>query len=207
MEINEKASSQVLENKSQNEIEDLDFPPPPPFPNKVVESKREEQKMISVGENMSIVIQRKFPNTFKKSNFYILEIPFLKTCKFEVDIQNGALNMEVDGVTLIFNIFKAMRYPTNDDSILSINLVDFSMQDILESNGKVELDVDLEVQNSKKSWMQIEEPKELQLECAKIIVVQPSIFIQRILQKIKELYMPSSPINWEPPRLIFDPGG
>ena len=115
--------------------------------------------------------------------------------------------MEVDGVTLIFNIFKAIRYPTNDDSILSINLVDFSMQDILELNGKVELDVDLEMQSNKKSWMQIEEPQELQMECARIIVVQPSNFIQRILQKIKELYMSSSPINWEPPRLIFDLGG
>ena len=74
---------------------------------------------------MFIVIQRKFSKTCKKSDFYILEIHFLKTSKLEVDTHCGTLNMELDGVTLIFNIFMAMRYPTNDDSILSINLVDF----------------------------------------------------------------------------------
>ena len=97
VEINKQASSQVLAKKSQNEIEDLDFLPPPPFPNKVAKSKREEQKMISVGENMSIVIQRKFPNTYKKPDFYILEIPFLKTSKSEVNINDGTFSMEVDG--------------------------------------------------------------------------------------------------------------
>ena len=56
MEINNQALSQVLAKKSQNEIEDLDFPLPLPYPNKVVKFEREEQKMISVGENMSIMI-------------------------------------------------------------------------------------------------------------------------------------------------------
>ena len=153
---------------------------------------------------MIIVIQIKFPNTCKKPNCYILAISFLKTSKLEVDIHNDMLNMEVDGVTLIFNIFKAMRYPTNDDSILSINLVDFSMQDVLEPNGKLELDIDIEAQNSKKSQTQIEEPKELQLECAKIIGVQLSILIQIILQKFKELHMSPSSINQAPSQFIFD---
>ena len=38
-----------------------------------------------------------------------------------------------------------MKYPINDYSILSVNLIDFSKQDALASNNKVELDVDIEV--------------------------------------------------------------
>ena len=83
--------------------------------------------MRSVGENISIMIQRKFPNTCKMLNFYILEIPFLKITKLEVNIYDVTLNMKKDGVTLIFYIFKVMRHLFDDDSILSIDLVDLSM--------------------------------------------------------------------------------
>ena len=64
--------------------------------------------MISVGGNMSIVFQRKFSNTCKLG-FYILEIPLFKATKLDVDIHDGTFSMEVDGVTLIFNIFKTME--------------------------------------------------------------------------------------------------
>ena len=66
---------------------------------------RKEQKKISVGENMFIVIQRKFPNICKKPNFYNLELPFLKIAKSQVNIHDSTLSMEVDGVILIFDIF------------------------------------------------------------------------------------------------------
>ena len=92
-----------------------------------------------MGENMSIVIQRKFPNTCKKLDFYILEIPFLRTSKLEVNINDGTFSIEVDVVTLIFNIFKAMRHLTNDDSILYINLIDLLMQYILNQIAKLNL--------------------------------------------------------------------
>ena len=150
VEINKQASPQVLAKKIQNEIDSLDFLPYHPFPNKVAKSKREKQKMMSMGENMSIVIQRKFPNTCKKLDFYILEIHFLKTSKLEVDINDGTISMEMDGEAPIFNIFKAMNYPIINDSIFSINLFDFSMLDVLESNGKFELNVNFRVQDSKR---------------------------------------------------------
>ena len=59
--------------------------------------------------------------------------------------------MEVTRVTLIFNIFKAMKHLDHDDSILPVNLVDFLMQDVFKLDNKVELGVKLEVQNSNKS--------------------------------------------------------
>ena len=52
--------------------------------------------MISVGENMSIVILRNFPNICEKPEFYILEKPLLKTTKSEIDIHGGTLSMEMD---------------------------------------------------------------------------------------------------------------
>ena len=76
---------------------------------------------------MSIVIQRQFSNNCKKLDFYISKIPFLKTIKSKVDIHDDTLSRELDEMTLIFNIFKAMKYLANDDSILFIDLVDFSI--------------------------------------------------------------------------------
>ena len=86
---------------------------------------------------MSIVIQRKFPN--------------------------GIFHVGVDGKTLIYNIFKVMKYHADDYFILSINLIDFLVQVVFELDDKVELDVEL----SEKSWMQIDELEELHFEYAR----------------------------------------
>ena len=59
--------------------------------------------------------KRKFPNTCKN-----LKISLLKTAKLEVNVREGTFH---DEVTLIFNIFKAMKYVANNDSILSIDLI------------------------------------------------------------------------------------
>ena len=160
-----------------------------------------------MGENVFVIIQRNFSNTCNKPYFYILEIPLSKTAKLKLNINGGTLHMEVDQVTLIFNIFKIMKYSTDDDFILFIDTINFLMQDVFKLDSKDELDIKLDVYNSKKSYMQIRESKELNFEIVRIIiVVQPSLPIQRSLKKFEKLCISPSPINWVPLRLIFDIG-
>ncbi|KAJ9134949.1 hypothetical protein P3X46_032185 [Hevea brasiliensis] len=49
--------------------------------------------------------------------------PFLKTAKTKIDVNDGTLTMEFDGETVKFNIFDAMKYPADDHSIFSIDVV------------------------------------------------------------------------------------
>ena len=49
--------------------------------------------------------------------------------------------MELDGVTISSNILNVMKYFIDDDSILSIELINFSMQNVFESNSKAKLSV------------------------------------------------------------------
>jgi len=56
--------------------------------------------------------------------------PFLKTTKTKIDVDQGTLTMEFDGETIKFNIFDAMKYPADNHSVFSINVVDTFVQDV-----------------------------------------------------------------------------
>ncbi|KAJ9129796.1 hypothetical protein P3X46_035244 [Hevea brasiliensis] len=56
--------------------------------------------------------------------------PFLKTTKTKIDVDEGTLTMEFDGETVKFNIFNAIKYPTDNHSVFSIDVVDTFMQDV-----------------------------------------------------------------------------
>ena len=59
-----------------------------------------------------------------KSIPLLLGRPFLKTAKTMIDVANGILTMEFDGEKIKFNIYLAMRYPSDIDSIYRINTID-----------------------------------------------------------------------------------
>ena len=76
------------------------------------------------------------------ADFYVLEMedeaslnpspillgrPFLKITRTKIDVHDGTLTMEFDGKIIGFNIFEAMRYPSNVNSIFSIDVVDSSV--------------------------------------------------------------------------------
>ncbi|KAJ9178572.1 hypothetical protein P3X46_010448 [Hevea brasiliensis] len=67
--------------------------------------------------------------------------PFLKTAKTKIDVDDGTLTMEFDGETVKFNIFNAMKYPTDDHSVFSIDVVDTIVQDVFELSMEDELEV------------------------------------------------------------------
>ncbi|KAJ9187026.1 hypothetical protein P3X46_002525 [Hevea brasiliensis] len=79
--------------------------------------------------------------TTSKSALILFGRPFLKTAKTKIDVDNGTLTMEFDGETIEFNIFDSMKYPADDHSIFSIDVVDTIVQDVFELSMEDELEV------------------------------------------------------------------
>ena len=88
------------------------------------------------------------------ADFYVLDMensdetapillgrPFLKTSKTKIDVHSGILTMEVDGKIIKFNIYDAMKYPSDDNPVYSIDVIDSLAQDVFELEGKDELEV------------------------------------------------------------------
>jgi len=67
-----------------------------------------------------------------KSALILFGRPFLKITKTKIDVDEGTLTMEFDGETVKFNIFDVMKYPTDDHSVFSINVVDTFVQDVFK---------------------------------------------------------------------------
>ena len=80
-------------------------------------------------------------------DFYVLEMedsdrspplpillgrPFMKTARTKIDVFKGTLTMEFDGDVIDFNISEAMRYPNDDHSCFSIDIIDSLAQEYLE---------------------------------------------------------------------------
>ncbi|XP_068309734.1 uncharacterized protein [Pyrus communis] len=59
----------------------------------------------------------------------ILGRPFLRTTCTKIDVYDGTLTMEIDGESVKFKIFDAMRYPNDFESCLSIDAFDYFVQD------------------------------------------------------------------------------
>ncbi|XP_070660573.1 uncharacterized protein [Malus domestica] len=81
------------------------------------------------------------------ADFYVLEMedsafstplpillgrPFMKTARTKIDVFKRTLTMEFDGDVIDFNISEAMRYPIDDHSCFSIDVVDSLAQEYLE---------------------------------------------------------------------------
>jgi hypothetical protein len=71
----------------------------------------------------------------------LLGRPFLKTSKTKVDVHSGTLTMEFDGEIVKFNIYDAMKYPGDDNSVYSIDVIDSLAQEVFELDGKDGLEV------------------------------------------------------------------
>ncbi|XP_068317061.1 uncharacterized protein [Pyrus communis] len=78
----------------------------------------------------------------------ILGRPFLRMARTKIDVYDGTLTMEIDGESVKFKIFNAMRYPSDFEYCLSIDTFDYFVkdcfnegvgQDNLEKAPKLEL--------------------------------------------------------------------
>ena len=59
----------------------------------------------------------------------ILGRPFIRTTRTKIDVYDGTLTMEIEGESVKFRIFNAMRYPSELESCLSIDVFDYFVQD------------------------------------------------------------------------------
>ncbi|CAN6697889.1 unnamed protein product [Malus baccata var. baccata] len=106
------------------------------------------KEVVQVSENVSAVLQRKLPPKCKDpADFYVLEMedspnvtplpillgrPFMKTARTKIDVFKGTLTMEFDGEIINFNISEAMKFPKDDHSCFSIDVLDELAQDYLD---------------------------------------------------------------------------
>ncbi|KAJ9183359.1 hypothetical protein P3X46_007223 [Hevea brasiliensis] len=104
-----------------------------------------EDVLVQVGELVFPIdfyildMEDKVPTS--KSTLILFGRPFLKTAKTKINVDDGTLTVEFDGETVKFNIFDAMKYPADDHSIFSIDVVDTIVQDIFDLSMEDELEV------------------------------------------------------------------
>ncbi|CAN6581623.1 unnamed protein product [Malus baccata var. baccata] len=86
-------------------------------------------------------------NLIFPADFYVLEMedspnvtplpillgrPFMKTARTKIDVFKGTLTIEFDGEIINFNISEAMKFPKDDHSCFSIDILDELAQDYLD---------------------------------------------------------------------------
>ncbi|CAN6566290.1 unnamed protein product [Malus baccata var. baccata] len=84
--------------------------------------------------------------------------PFMKTACTKIDVFKGTLTMEFDGEVIDFNISETMRYPVDDHSCFSIDVIDSLVQEYLEELNEDALEIaitkGIEFKNRKLGAMQ-----------------------------------------------------
>ncbi|XP_071924916.1 uncharacterized protein [Coffea arabica] len=65
----------------------------------------------------------------------LLGRPFLSTVRTKIDVNEGTLSMEFDGKIVNFNIFYAMKYPDETNSVYALSIVEPLVQEIFELDG------------------------------------------------------------------------
>ncbi|RDX98893.1 hypothetical protein CR513_18135, partial [Mucuna pruriens] len=76
--------------------------------------------------------------TSRKEPTLILGRPFLMTARTKIDVHVGMLSMEFGDTLVQFNIFEAMKHPTEDHSFFGINLLDEIVKECLQLNSSNE---------------------------------------------------------------------
>ncbi|CAN6707344.1 unnamed protein product [Malus baccata var. baccata] len=81
------------------------------------------------------------------ADFYVLEMdesdhapslpillgrPFMKTARTKIDVYSGTLSMEFDGEVVNFNLSDSIKYPSEDHSCFSIDIIDSLAQGYLD---------------------------------------------------------------------------
>jgi len=62
----------------------------------------------------------------------LLGRPFMKTARTKIDVYSGTLSMEFDGEVVNFNLSDSIKYPSEDHSCFSIDIIDSLAQGYLD---------------------------------------------------------------------------
>ncbi|XP_052295383.1 uncharacterized protein LOC127901771, partial [Citrus sinensis] len=60
----------------------------------------------------------------------LLGKPFLKTARTKMDVHKGTLTMEFDGEVIEFNMNDAMKYPSEEHSVFSVDVINTIVQEL-----------------------------------------------------------------------------
>ncbi|CAN6583381.1 unnamed protein product [Malus baccata var. baccata] len=89
----------------------------------------------------------KVGNLIFPADFYVLDMedpphstplpillgrPFMKTARTKIDVFKGTLTMEFDGEVIDFNLSESIKFPKDDHSCFSIDIIDDLAQDFLD---------------------------------------------------------------------------
>ncbi|XP_073525467.1 uncharacterized protein [Phyllobates terribilis] len=66
-----------------------------------------------------------------KDSLILLGRPFMKTANTRIDLASGSLTFEFDGDVVSYNIYDALKHPSDDNSLFSIDVIDPIVQDRL----------------------------------------------------------------------------
>ncbi|RDY10476.1 Retrovirus-related Pol polyprotein from transposon 17.6, partial [Mucuna pruriens] len=76
--------------------------------------------------------------TLRKGSTLILGRLFLMTAKTKIDVHVETLSMEFDDTLVQFNIFEAMKHPTEDHSLFGIDLIDELIEECIQLGNSSE---------------------------------------------------------------------
>lgn len=134
----------------------------------------------------------------------ILGRPFLATGRTLIDVQQGKLILRVQEEQVVFNLFDAMKYPSEVDSCFEINILDEIVVETLEDNYPSS-PLENCLVNSRTMGAEIE--SEEMRECVRYLGALPTFESPHAL-KFKEIgalvVTPSSPTK-DPPTLELKP--
>ncbi|RDY00179.1 hypothetical protein CR513_16671, partial [Mucuna pruriens] len=92
--------------------------------------------------------------TSGKESTLILGRSFLMTARTKIDVHAGMLSMEFGDTLVQFNIFEAMKHPTEDHSLFGIDVLDELVEEYLQLNGSSE-NIEESAENAESSCLEV----------------------------------------------------
>ncbi|CAN6542443.1 unnamed protein product [Malus baccata var. baccata] len=125
------------------------FPSNVPFPSRFMQTKKEEAEKDILETFRKVQVNIPLLDAIKQVPrcFYVLEMdesdhapslpillgrPFMKTARTKIDVYSGILSMEFDGEVVNFNLSDSIKYPSEDHSCFSIDIIDSLAQGYLD---------------------------------------------------------------------------
>ncbi|GKB66149.1 uncharacterized protein Tco_0927561, partial [Tanacetum coccineum] len=99
--------------------------------------------------------------------------PFLKTTRTNICAHKGTLTMEFDGQLIKFNIYDSMKYPGNEYSVFSIDVIDSLVQKVFKLNDEDSLKVALTNTISQSENKELEPNSNLQEAISRLNSLAP----------------------------------
>ncbi|KAK1427528.1 hypothetical protein QVD17_16215 [Tagetes erecta] len=101
----------------------------------------------------------------------LLGRPFLKTARTKIDVYDGTLSMEFDGEIINFNIYDAMRYPSDVSSLNWLDIIDPLTEEFFELSNHDTLALVLNKSLDESAVKELSEQLELEPELKEMVSI------------------------------------